>query len=93
MDCGIANSLYVLFFTHSVNSFIGLVQYLFTLEGVESFLSQRIGQDPLEKFLAANVREVQQVIILMCLNSRRICRQYVLLTLCADHLCEAIVEK
>ena len=37
------------FFTHSVNSFIGLVQYLFTLEGVESFLSQRIGQDPLEK--------------------------------------------
>eukprot|EP00731_Ephydatia_muelleri_P019605 Em0012g430a len=77
----------------AINSFIGLVQYLFTLEGVESFLSQRIGQDPLEKFLAANVREVQQVIILMCLNSRRICRQYVLLTLCADHLCEAIVEK
>ena len=38
------------FFTHSVNSFIGLVQYLFTLEGVESFLSQRIGQDPLQKF-------------------------------------------
>ncbi|KAL5500013.1 hypothetical protein EMCRGX_G011503 [Ephydatia muelleri] len=34
----------------TVNSFIGLVQYLFTLEGVESFLSQRIGQDPLEKF-------------------------------------------
>ena len=27
-----------------------LVQYLFTLDGVESFLSQKISQDPLEKF-------------------------------------------
>ena len=27
-----------------------LVQYLFTLDDVESFLSRRISQDPLEKF-------------------------------------------
>ncbi len=32
------------------NSFIELVQYLFTVPGVESFLSQRICQDPLENF-------------------------------------------
>ena len=50
MDCGITNSFYMLFVTHSVNSFIELVQYVFTLEGVESFLSQRIGQDPHENF-------------------------------------------
>ncbi|KAL5491933.1 hypothetical protein EMCRGX_G017309 [Ephydatia muelleri] len=34
----------------TVNSFVELVQYLFTLDGVESFLSQKISQDPLEKF-------------------------------------------
>ncbi len=32
------------------NSFIELVQYLFTVPGVKSFLSQRICQDPLENF-------------------------------------------
>ena len=31
-------------------SFVQLVQYLFTLPGVKSFLSERISQDPLEKF-------------------------------------------
>ncbi len=34
----------------AVHSFIDLVSYLFTLPDVESFLSERISQDPLEKF-------------------------------------------
>eukprot|EP00731_Ephydatia_muelleri_P006390 Em0003g638a len=34
----------------TIYSFVELVQYLFTLDGVESFLSQKISQDPLEKF-------------------------------------------
>ena len=34
----------------SVNSFIELVRYLFSLQGVKSFLSEKISQDPLEKF-------------------------------------------
>lgn len=33
-----------------VNSFIELVRYLFSLQGVKAFLSERISQDPLEKF-------------------------------------------
>ena len=33
-----------------MKSFIDLVNYLFTLPGVKSFLSERISQDPLEKF-------------------------------------------
>ena len=33
-----------------VKSFVQLVRYLFTLPGVKSFLSERISQDPLEKF-------------------------------------------
>ena len=31
-------------------SFVELVRYLFTIEGVSSFLSQRICQDPIENF-------------------------------------------
>eukprot|EP00731_Ephydatia_muelleri_P018851 Em0011g891a len=34
----------------TVTSFIGLVTYIFTLPGVTSFLSEKINQDPLEKF-------------------------------------------
>jgi len=34
----------------AVKSFIVLVKYLFTLPGVNAFLSERISQDPLEKF-------------------------------------------
>lgn len=37
-------------FYFPVKSFIQLVQYLFTLPGVTSFLSEKISQDPLEKF-------------------------------------------
>ena len=33
-----------------VNSFVELVRYLFTLDGVKVFMSQRICQDPLGKF-------------------------------------------
>uniref|UniRef100_A0A1X7VAJ7 Transposable element P transposase-like RNase H C-terminal domain-containing protein n=1 Tax=Amphimedon queenslandica TaxID=400682 RepID=A0A1X7VAJ7_AMPQE len=31
-------------------SFINLVNYIFTIPGVNSFLSKRISQDPLEKY-------------------------------------------
>ena len=34
----------------AAKSFLELVLYLFSLPGVKSFLSQRICQDPLEKF-------------------------------------------
>eukprot|EP00731_Ephydatia_muelleri_P013889 Em0007g1199a len=34
----------------TVNSFVEMVKYLFSLEGVKSFLSNRISQDPIEKF-------------------------------------------
>ena len=39
-----------LFILYTVKSFVSLVKYLFTLEGVTVFLSQRISQDPIEKF-------------------------------------------
>lgn len=35
---------------HSAKSFIEIVQYIFMLPDVESFLSQRLCQDSLEKF-------------------------------------------
>ena len=35
---------------HAVHSFVDLVRYLFTVPGVKSFLSERISQDPIEKF-------------------------------------------
>ena len=37
-------------FLYIVKSFVELVQYLFTVSGVSSFLSGKINQDPLEKF-------------------------------------------
>ena len=37
-------------FSLSVNSFVELTQYLFTLPDVSIFLSNRLCQDPLEKF-------------------------------------------
>ena len=33
-----------------MHSFVDLVRYLFSVPGVKSFLSERISQDPLEKF-------------------------------------------
>lgn len=33
-----------------VHSFVGLVKYLFTIPGVDFFLSNRLCQDPLENF-------------------------------------------
>ena len=38
-----------LYFT-SGKSFVELVRHLFTIPGVDSFLSQRLCQDPLERF-------------------------------------------
>jgi len=35
---------------YTANSFIGLLEYIFTLPDVKVFLSQRICQDPLENF-------------------------------------------
>ena len=41
----------ILFVYHcTVKAFIEMVKYLFTLPGVKCFLSERISQDPLEKF-------------------------------------------
>lgn len=37
-------------YSHAAKSFLELVPYLFSLPGLKSFLSQRICQDPLEKF-------------------------------------------
>ena len=34
----------------TVKSFVGLVKYIFTVPGVEVFLSRRLSQDPLEQF-------------------------------------------
>ena len=42
--------MYILTFPYPVHSFVDLVRYLFTIPGVRSFLSERILQDPLEKF-------------------------------------------
>ena len=33
-----------------VNSFLELVEYIFTIDGIKVFLSERLSQDPLEKF-------------------------------------------
>ena len=35
----------------AVNSFVELVEYIFKIPGVDVFLSERLLQDPLEKFL------------------------------------------
>ena len=35
---------------HIAYSFIDLIAYIFTIPGVKSFLSERLSQDPLEKF-------------------------------------------
>ena len=37
-------------FLFIVKSFVDLVRFLFTLQGVKSFPSERLSQDPLEKF-------------------------------------------
>ena len=37
-------------FLSIVKSFIDLVRYIFTLPGVKSFVSERVSQDPLEKY-------------------------------------------
>ena len=33
-----------------MNSFVELVEFLFTIPGVKAFLSEKLSQDPLEKF-------------------------------------------
>ena len=35
---------------HAVKAFVELVEYLFTVPGVTVFLSEKISQDPIEKF-------------------------------------------
>ena len=34
----------------TVNSFVELVEFLLTIAGVKAFLSEKLSQDPLEKF-------------------------------------------
>ena len=38
------------FVTHIVKSFVKIVEYLFSVPGVKSFMSSQLSQDPLEKF-------------------------------------------
>lgn len=56
-----------------VNSFVHLVQYLFSLPGVKDhnlgFLSQNNSKDPLKVFLAARGKGVGQVITQACRSS------------------------
>ena len=42
--------MYLLETFPSVSSFLELIPYLFDIEGVSSFLSEKLSQDPLEKF-------------------------------------------
>lgn len=48
--CMYASEPMLLFFLHTVRSFVELVKYIFTIPQVTVFLSNRICQDPLEKF-------------------------------------------
>ena len=51
LQCHVINSVLINLCFHSiVNSFLELVPYLFSLEGVKVFLSERLCQDPLERF-------------------------------------------
>lgn len=43
-------SLHLCLLFHTVHSFIELSKYLFTIPGVKVFLSEKLSQDPLEKF-------------------------------------------
>ena len=44
-----------------VKSFVALVQFVFTIPGVNSFLSEKLCQDPLENFLAAKDNMVESM--------------------------------
>ena len=35
---------------HKGHSFLELVEYIFTIDGIKVFLSERLSQDPLENF-------------------------------------------
>ena len=39
-----------LFYHSTVNSFVELVKFYFTIPGVKAFLSEKLSQNPLEKF-------------------------------------------
>ena len=43
----------------TVLSFVDLVKYVFTNPGVKYFLSERLSQDPLEKFFSCQCQMVQ----------------------------------
>ena len=45
-----ATCYYNYFDCHAVNSFVEMMEYIFTIPGVKVFLSNRICQDPLENF-------------------------------------------
>lgn len=47
LACNIILLLLLLYIAHS---FVDLVRYIFTIPGVKAFLSQKICQDPVEKF-------------------------------------------
>ena len=39
------------------SSFLGLIPYLFSFEGVSCFLSEKLSQDPLEKFFGCQCQK------------------------------------
>lgn len=43
-------ALFIFLYTSLVKSFVELVKFIFTIPGVTTFLSERLSQDPLEKF-------------------------------------------
>ena len=61
-------TLYV-FLYYTGKSFVERIRYLFTLPDVKSFLSQRICQDPLERFSGANGNVVELTTLQTVLSS------------------------
>ena len=65
----------VYFYTHTlltiVRSFVELVRYLFTIDGVTSCLSQQPCQYPLERFLGCNGSEEEPTITPTVVSSSR----------------------
>ena len=51
-----------------MKSFVELIQYIFTVPGVKVFLSEKISQDPLEKFFGCQ-RQRGAVLLLIYVKS------------------------
>ena len=50
MYCSYSQQMSSILLHFAVNSFVELVEFLFTIPGVKAFLSEKLSQDPLEKF-------------------------------------------